>query len=36
MEDDDEVKENLHFFSCFPRPIRLHRTGKLFGAEEGT
>ena len=36
MDHDDEIEENLHCFSCFPRPIRLHRSGKLFGAEEGT
>jgi len=36
MDHDDEVEENLHCFSCFPRPVRLDRIGKLFGAEEGT
>jgi hypothetical protein len=35
MKDDNKVEKNLHCFSCFQKPSRLHRTGELFGAEEG-
>ena len=35
MKDDNKIEENLHCFSCFPGPIRLHRTGELLVRRRG-